>query len=600
MSSVRQRIGQVSPATNPRVSVVGKGTLNVRRGHRFQDRVKETCAVRRKLSVEEKLSMKEDQDDVLVVVAQALNAASRGFCAQELSNGDEQFFESALTTAVEGSLQSLIDIEADYLISEESTSAEPIDFLIDRSRQVILKQRREILCLRLMVQELIHGVLNSKDDRVDDSHLFPPNQRLDEKSGATVRTPSTANTTMTSTPSTADFKDELKVTSSSERCTPPAQAYALKDIQRSLNATLERQQLWAPSQEGNRSPRERAHSIIAGWEARHTVRRGESSPPSESSSGISQKGYMVEPQSEKPTFRHLDANVSVDSWLVFPDPFEENSETTIMHKRETAVQSTKGGKVTENQQSTLFTGKVIKIDRSPRDSRMEPEGMVDHTALTTAVVDGSASNATRASVMGNSINSDDLVFEDSEDDSDQEIHNTAGRRMVVLIAGTPINRAQQSMQERAVAILQENGVHSDFVNGANPAEYNVRDTLFDLSGLYGAYPQLFLVEDDGTAEFFGDFEKLMRLSNSGELRSIWRESTAQTPSSQPMSVSTTSSMRIGQLPETRKAGSIPVKFRSEGNAAMLDRTIDESLDADTTTDTSYEMIQVGNRELRWI
>jgi hypothetical protein len=119
-------------------------------------------------------------------------------------------------------------------------------------------------------------------------------------------------------------------------------------------------------------------------------------------------------------------------------------------------------------------------------------------------------------------NSKEYTHEDYEgSDDDDDADDQGKRRMVVLITGTPINRVQQTNQERSMIIVHSNGIDADFVDGAASDMREIRDSLFGVSGITGNYPQFFLVDDDGMTEFFGLFQDIEELNDAGELKSTF-------------------------------------------------------------------------------
>ncbi len=113
------------------------------------------------------------------------------------------------------------------------------------------------------------------------------------------------------------------------------------------------------------------------------------------------------------------------------------------------------------------------------------------------------------------------IFEDRDDDDyvDEGVTCLGDRRMVVLVSRAPIDPTQAADQETSLLILHSNGIDAEFVDGADPNAAEIRDSLFGVSGLPEVYPQFFMVDDDGMTEFFGDFQEVERLNDTGELRS---------------------------------------------------------------------------------
>ena len=55
------------------------------------------------------------------------------------------------------------------------------------------------------------------------------------------------------------------------------------------------------------------------------------------------------------------------------------------------------------------------------------------------------------------------------------------------------------------------------VDGADPAQHDLRNELFGISGVRGKYPQVFLTNKTDSTTFVGDFEKIQTLVENNDV-----------------------------------------------------------------------------------
>jgi len=92
-----------------------------------------------------------------------------------------------------------------------------------------------------------------------------------------------------------------------------------------------------------------------------------------------------------------------------------------------------------------------------------------------------------------------------------------GNSFVLLISKTSGAPTQKSNQEKTMLILQCKRLPFEVVDGSDPDERDLRNSLFGISGIRGNYPQLFLQQSDGKISFVGNFETIDHLNDSGAL-----------------------------------------------------------------------------------
>jgi hypothetical protein len=68
--------------------------------------------------------------------------------------------------------------------------------------------------------------------------------------------------------------------------------------------------------------------------------------------------------------------------------------------------------------------------------------------------------------------------------------------------------AQTLGTRRMTDLFHSMKIDVTIVDGSNPAEKEIRDSLFEVSGLRGKYPQCFIQSDDGSYKFIGLWEQV--------------------------------------------------------------------------------------------
>ncbi len=75
----------------------------------------------------------------------------------------------------------------------------------------------------------------------------------------------------------------------------------------------------------------------------------------------------------------------------------------------------------------------------------------------------------------------------------------------------------QVRQRKLVAAMESKKVRFTEVDGSDPEQKDVRGQLFELSGLRGKYPQVFLKDEGGQYSFVGDWDEFEGLLDSDAL-----------------------------------------------------------------------------------
>eukprot|EP00934_Nitzschia_sp_Nitz4_P002079 Nitzschia sp. Nitz4//scaffold149_size55946//45925//48045//NITZ4_006602-RA/size55946-processed-gene-0.33-mRNA-1//-1//CDS//3329536833//2079//frame0 len=98
--------------------------------------------------------------------------------------------------------------------------------------------------------------------------------------------------------------------------------------------------------------------------------------------------------------------------------------------------------------------------------------------------------------------------------------STLASSMVVLVSKSFGTMEQRTQQDRAITMLQAKGIPYEEVDGSDPACKDRRNEMFGISGLRGKYPQIFTKNSDGTLSYFGDYEALQAMNESGDIANV--------------------------------------------------------------------------------
>mmetsp|Transcript_10594 Transcript_10594/g.22195 ORF Transcript_10594/g.22195 Transcript_10594/m.22195 type:complete len:122 (-) Transcript_10594:469-834(-) len=91
------------------------------------------------------------------------------------------------------------------------------------------------------------------------------------------------------------------------------------------------------------------------------------------------------------------------------------------------------------------------------------------------------------------------------------------KRLLVLISEGVTDRAQSVNQTRALSLLSARGIPHETLDGMDPANRERRNELFGISGVRANYPQLFLLNEEGKAEFWGGWDRLEGVNEASGL-----------------------------------------------------------------------------------
>eukprot|EP00956_Cyclotella_meneghiniana_P029555 scaffold71988_cov47-Cyclotella_meneghiniana.AAC.6 len=90
------------------------------------------------------------------------------------------------------------------------------------------------------------------------------------------------------------------------------------------------------------------------------------------------------------------------------------------------------------------------------------------------------------------------------------------KKLIVLISKGCHDRAQSANQSKAISWLNSRNVPYVLVDGNDTNQLDIRNELFDNSGVRGNYPQFFFEHRDGSLSYF-NFDKLEGLNETSGL-----------------------------------------------------------------------------------
>ncbi|KAL3810307.1 hypothetical protein ACHAXA_006534 [Cyclostephanos tholiformis] len=100
------------------------------------------------------------------------------------------------------------------------------------------------------------------------------------------------------------------------------------------------------------------------------------------------------------------------------------------------------------------------------------------------------------------------------------LRSQEAKTFLCLVSRGCHDRRQSTNQSRALGWLASRGVPHVILDGMDPQLRDLRETLFEISGVRGNYPQFFIASSDGRdIEYFGDFDGLEMLNETSGLPS---------------------------------------------------------------------------------
>ena len=82
---------------------------------------------------------------------------------------------------------------------------------------------------------------------------------------------------------------------------------------------------------------------------------------------------------------------------------------------------------------------------------------------------------------------------------------------LVMTTSTPATLAMENSCRKVVDWLTDFKIDHKVIDGADPDQKELRNELFNISGIRGKYPQVFITDKAESTEFIGDYEKIESL-----------------------------------------------------------------------------------------
>lgn len=250
------------------------------RDQQFHLGLKQAASRRRQIAKNQEQNFVRHSQEA--AIARALHAAATEYCLPNASEYDDSFFYAAIDLAMKGSKIPLNcsrgQGESSLNLSDDLSLPDMLDALVNRSTRTIIQQKQEIYCLRLVVRELMQELLSADGDgevsktvtsQVSSPSRFESPKKYDPaitpiEESTSLMTPTTASTTIatpesfTATPQTFQgfgstyssgasnrhlispkyFSDNSLSVASAESPTASPVIAKLKDVQKSLDATM--------------------------------------------------------------------------------------------------------------------------------------------------------------------------------------------------------------------------------------------------------------------------------------------------------------------------------------------------------------------------
>jgi hypothetical protein len=106
---------------------------------------------------------------------------------------------------------------------------------------------------------------------------------------------------------------------------------------------------------------------------------------------------------------------------------------------------------------------------------------------------------------------------DEKGEAEQSELKPKDKDFIMLLSSQSGSNLQIRKMKSSRDILTGIGVEPTIVDGADPTQKETRDSLFQLSGVRGNYPQFFVKERGREVDFFGDYETLEEKQSAGTL-----------------------------------------------------------------------------------
>mmetsp|Transcript_10804 Transcript_10804/g.31994 ORF Transcript_10804/g.31994 Transcript_10804/m.31994 type:complete len:238 (+) Transcript_10804:606-1319(+) len=91
------------------------------------------------------------------------------------------------------------------------------------------------------------------------------------------------------------------------------------------------------------------------------------------------------------------------------------------------------------------------------------------------------------------------------------------KTFLVLISSCLVDRTQALNQRRGLELLRAKKISFETLDGGDPDMRMRRNELFKICGIKVKYPQFFLLDEDGSTSYFGDWNKLENINEASSM-----------------------------------------------------------------------------------
>ena len=174
--------------------------------------------------------------------------------------------------------------------------------------------------------------------------------------------------------------------------------------------------------------------------------------------------------------------------------------------------------VTASNGSNKSKPKATGVDSKKRSKKKKPAKMTDEEA---AALDNEQrqlpTTSTNRSLTATVMTTTTMTMHPESTKAATAVPSPDTNRLVMLVSKQSIQRSVIGNQEKAMTICSSKGIPYEIVDGSDPANKEVRENLFQVSGLGPTtYPQFFVAKN-GEMSFWGDWEQFEMCNETGTL-----------------------------------------------------------------------------------
>ena len=174
-----------------------------------------------------------------------------------------------------------------------------------------------------------------------------------------------------------------------------------------------------------------------------------------------------------------------------------------------------------------------------------------------------------------------------------------GKSFVVLFSSFGSNLQQKTNQERLRTILSSNGIVPVEIDASKPENKELRNDLFEVSGIRGQFPQIFIEDDDFNYTFIGGFDEIEALNDSGTLLAVLRDDNDGTENLDANAVVANENGDVTNTHKEDRVYEVDVEEYEDNDERRenFDRDIPPSLSSASSSDGWFDDIPDGDDQI---